>query len=108
MQHLLKTLAGTRKTWWQSLLNSVNRQEPDHEPCPPSFTPTAVQRENMRGLLHLIKNQANADWLEAAELHRELGETDDSLACLERAEVGPKGLQRGLIAEGRQMPVQFQ
>ena len=62
----------------------------------------------MPGLLQLIKSQPNPDWLEAAELHRELGEPDDALACLNRAETDPKGFQRALIAEGRQMPVQFQ
>ena len=86
-----KRVAGTKKTWWQSLLNSVNRQEPDPEPSPPSFIPTEIQRENMIGLLQLIKSQANPDWLETAELHRELGEPDSALACLDRAEADLRG-----------------
>jgi hypothetical protein len=48
--------------------------------------PTAIHRENILGLFQLIKSQPNSDWLEAAELHRELGEADSALACLDKAE----------------------
>lgn len=103
-----KRVAGTPKKWLHALVNSVNRKKSDPELSPPPFIPTAVQRENMRGLLQLIKCHANPDWLEAAELHRELGEYVSALACLDRAETDLRGFQRALIAEGRQMPVQFQ
>lgn len=104
-----KRIAGTRKTWWQSLLHSVKRTEPDPTPppLPPPFIPTEEQRENMLGLLQLIKSQARPDWLEAAELHRELDEPNDALACLDRAEAQTQGFQRALIAAGQQMPVQL-
>jgi hypothetical protein len=40
----------------------------------PSFTPTPQQRQNMERLLSLHETSHTQDWIEMAELLRELGE----------------------------------
>lgn len=87
------------------------RNSPKVERVKPLFKPTSEQEDNMIALLDLIQSQASTEWLEVAELHRELGEPAKALACLDNVTPDPRGfseMQRNLIADGRREPVGWQ
>jgi len=51
------------------------------------FNPSEAQLTNMQALLELLQELPEPDWLELAELHHELGNPAQAVACLDR--VGP-------------------
>ena len=71
-----------RRAWWRHLNDGYRTRYRAHrgeviaaaDAGFPAFEPTAEQSRNMRALLMLLISQPGPDWLEVAELHRELGD----------------------------------
>ena len=76
----------------------------------PEFEPTPEQIDNMQQLLLIVERSSSPDWLEVSELHRELGEFDKALACLDHVaaeEQDVASIQRDLITKGLKCPVSY-
>ena len=76
----------------------------------PEFERTPEQIDNMQQLLLIVERSSSPDWLEVAELHRELGEFDKALACLDHVaaeEQDVASIQRDLITKGLKCPVSY-
>lgn len=80
-------------TPWQRLIQRLKNTQPPQSLAPfdrpftiPPYTPTAEQLDNMKRLLTLIlvgvARDSRTDWLEVAELHRELSQFDAAAAAL--------------------------
>lgn len=80
-------------TFWTNLSNKIPGIKP---PTPAAVVPpskiftvppntlTAIQKDNMQALLHLLLKSENPDPVEIAELHRELGDYDEALKAIEK------------------------
>ncbi len=76
----------------------------------PDFDPTPEQTENMLRLIELIKASGAPDWLELAELYRELGDMDaasHALSCITGEKKTLHDMTEKLIALNARCPVRF-
>jgi environmental stress-induced protein Ves len=76
----------------------------------PTYTPSDLQRENMNKLLNLLDAHHTQNWIEMAELLRELGEpmaAQKALKYIKKSQTQDAELQSQLIAQGAQGPVRF-
>lgn len=103
-----------RRRYWRHLNDSYREVYRAHKESGtatfPDFQPTQDQIDNMQRLLLLVVGSPSPDWLEIAELHRELGQFDESLACLSHGSAVEQkiaSIQRELIAEGVKCPARY-
>jgi hypothetical protein len=76
-----------RRRYWR-MLNEPYRQlyreyEKKPEGTPPVFTPSLIQIENMKSMIEINSRSKIIDWVEVAELYRQLGEFEASIKTLE-------------------------
>ena len=75
-------LVVTRRRYWRYLNDEYRKNYRKHIKLNPDtypiFMPTDIQRENMLQLIRLEEMQPNPDYLEVAELHRQLGNFADA------------------------------
>jgi len=75
-----------RRRYWRYLNDDFRDVYREHKETnaagPAPYRPTSLQRENMQHLMLMLEDKSSPDWLEVAELHRELGEPDKALECL--------------------------
>jgi hypothetical protein len=103
-----------RRRYWQ-FLNDPYREtyraaRQTDTSCWPTYTPSDVQRVNMNKLLSLLDAHHTQNWIEMAELLRELGEptaAQNALKYINKSQTQDAELQRQLISKGGQGPVRF-
>jgi hypothetical protein len=104
----------SRRRYWQ-FLNDPYREtyraaRQTDTSCWPTYTPTEVQRDNMNKLLNLLDSHHTQNWIEMAELLRELGEltaAQNSLKYINKSQAGDAELQSHLISVNAYGPVRF-
>jgi hypothetical protein len=91
-QHKLMSELGRRR-YWRHLNDDFRKHYRDcmakGQPALIQFNPSEAQLTNMQALLELLQKKPEPNWLELAELHHELGNQAQALACLDQ--VGPHG-----------------
>lgn len=111
----------TRRLFWRALNDPYRETYRDHLGRNlggvPAFVPDALQVENMTALVALLERQTSPDWLEVAELYRELGSFDNASVCaakatpdspnLEHEYAGIVVLMKSLVAQKVTAPVRF-
>lgn len=103
-----------RRRYWRYLNDSYREtyrhaREIDTSAIP-SYEPTLQQRQNMEKLLSLLETYHTKDWIERAELLRQLGElitAQNSLKFATTNQTDDVSLQNQLIKQGIQAPVRF-
>lgn len=105
-------IESARVLYWRYLNDPYRehlRLAQEHGRPAPSFRPTHQQIENMEPLIHLIHRNRKVHWLHLAEIHRELGEFDTAIECLNNADqVGPRAAAIREMAENRnRSPVRY-
>jgi hypothetical protein len=103
-----------RRRYWRFLNDSYrsvyrHAREKDQDAIP-SYEPTLQQRQNMERLLSLLETQTTKDWVEIAELLRQLGEltaAKNALKFAQTSQTNDVSLQNQLISQGVRAPVRF-
>ena len=97
-------LVVARRRYWRYLNDDFREAYRERKEAnaagPAPYRPTSLQRENMQQLILMLQDKPSPDWLEVAELHRELGKPDNALECLGYAGGKDQGMVRmhqGLI-----------
>jgi hypothetical protein len=78
--------------------------------CWPAYTPSDVQHENMNKLLILLDAHHTQNWIEMAELLREIGEPTAAYSALKyisKSQARDAELQSQMLRLGVQGPVRF-